>query len=300
VPIGVNVKVELPGVGENVQEHTLCLTTYETKPGVDYETIDLMRDPDYAAERLKFHAEGKGTPSFSISSFAYVPLSFACPDSAPTVIKDIERKVEELKRSGTLPPGLAEQYDIQLRILRDPTLPDCQLIAYPGYFASQTPYEASKTYFSFVQLANHTFSRGTIHASSANPMEHPIIDPHYLEIDYDLELLAQHINFTRRIVTHEPLKSALFKELDPGPEANTDSNIREFVKKSLSTAWHAVGSCSMLPRSKNGVVSPELIVYGTKNLRVADISIIPLHVAAHTQTTAYVIGEKAADLIRGL
>jgi choline dehydrogenase-like flavoprotein len=52
--IGVDVKVELPGVGENVQEHPTCGSTYETNPGVAYETVDLMRDPDYAAERLKF------------------------------------------------------------------------------------------------------------------------------------------------------------------------------------------------------------------------------------------------------
>lgn len=48
----------------------------------------------------------------------------------------------------------------------------------------------------------------------------------------------------------------------------------------------------MLPRDKNGVVGPNLVVYGTKNLRVADLSIIPLHFAGHPQTTAYVVGEK--------
>jgi GMC oxidoreductase len=39
----------------------------------------------------------------------------------------------------------------------------------------------------------------------------------------------------------------------------------------------------MMPREKNGVVNPELVVYGTKNVRVADLSIIPIHVASHTQ-----------------
>jgi GMC oxidoreductase len=65
----------------------------------------------------------------------------------------------------------------------------------------------------------------------------------------------------------------------------------------------------MMPREMNGVVSPELIVYGTKNLRVSDLSVMPLHIASHTQSTfhlqiiegiliylqaavAYTVGEK--------
>jgi len=56
----------------------------------------------------------------------------------------------------------------------------------------------------------------------------------------------------------------------------------------------------MLPREHNGVVSPELVVYGTKNLRIVDLSIAPLQLATHTQSVAYSIGEKAADIIRGL
>ena len=43
------------------------------------------------------------------------------------------------------------------------------------------------------------------------------------------------------------------------------------------------GSCSMLPRDKGGVVDHNLKVYGTKNLRVIDLSILPLEVSANTQ-----------------
>lgn len=39
----------------------------------------------------------------------------------------------------------------------------------------------------------------------------------------------------------------------------------------------------MLPRDKGGVVDPELKVYGTQNIRVADLSVVPLHMSAHTQ-----------------
>ena len=41
----------------------------------------------------------------------------------------------------------------------------------------------------------------------------------------------------------------------------------------------------MLPLEDGGVVDPSLKVYGTSNIRVADTSIIPLHVGAHIQGT---------------
>ena len=40
----------------------------------------------------------------------------------------------------------------------------------------------------------------------------------------------------------------------------------------------------MLPKDKQGVVDPSLKVYGTTNLRIADLSVYPLHVASHTQS----------------
>jgi hypothetical protein len=65
----------------------------------------------------------------------YIPLSTASPEAAPEIIKKVELEVETLKRSGTLPPGLAEQLDLQLSNLRDPKIPDCQVVLFPGYWA---------------------------------------------------------------------------------------------------------------------------------------------------------------------
>ncbi|KAJ8087636.1 hypothetical protein PM082_006469 [Marasmius tenuissimus] len=55
----------------------------------------------------------------------------------------------------------------------------------------------------------------------------------------------------------------------------------------------------MLPREKNGVVDTHLKVYGTTNIRVVDLSIVPLHISAHTQATVYTIAEIASDIIKG-
>jgi hypothetical protein len=68
-----------------------------------------------------------------LMSFFYAPLSVTNPEAAATVVEKVENEVERLKKSGTLPPGLAEQYDIQLGSLRNPEIPDCEFILYPGF-----------------------------------------------------------------------------------------------------------------------------------------------------------------------
>ena len=83
-----------------------------------------------------------------ITAFAYAPLQLASPDAAPDIIEEMAAYVEEKKRSGTLPAGLAEQWDIQLRVLKDPSLPDMEVIGYPGFF---------KVAFS-CELSGHTSS----------------------------------------------------------------------------------------------------------------------------------------------
>lgn len=62
--------------------------------------------------------------------------------------------------------------------------------------------------------------------------------------------------------------------------------------------FHPVGTASMLPRSRGGVVSPELRVYGTKNVRVVDASVLPFQICGHLTSTLYAVAEKAADMIK--
>lgn len=63
--------------------------------------------------------------------------------------------------------------------------------------------------------------------------------------------------------------------------------------------WTAdtAGSCSMLPADKGGVVDPTLKVYGANNLRVVDLSVVPLHFGAHPQATVYAIAEQGAPCV---
>ncbi|KAJ7290529.1 GMC oxidoreductase [Mycena rebaudengoi] len=296
--IGIDCKIDLRGVGQNVQDHTYLGVSYELNPNDSHETYDLMRNPDFAAEAKKLHSDLKGMHRIGITSFAYLPLQSATSE-APVLIQKASESVDLLKRSGRLEPGQADILDKQIETLKDDTLPDLEIIAFPGYFTTITAPEAGKSYVTVLVVLNHPLSRGTIHAASNDPLAHPTIDPAYFENDNDLENLVQHIKYIRSMTETEPWKSGVIREIDPGPNCQTDDDIRKYIYDCHGTCWHTVGSTSMLPLNKQGVVSPELKVYGTTNLRVVDVGIVPIHLATHTHATAYVIAEKAADLISG-
>lgn len=78
--------------------------------------------------------------------------------------------------------------------------------------------------------------------------------------------------------------------------AEDDAVLVEWLRTNVGTTWHALGTCKMLPRERNGVVDGSLSVYGVKGLKIADLSIVPRNVAANTNNTALAVGEKAADI----
>ncbi|KAG2045544.1 alcohol oxidase, partial [Suillus hirtellus] len=79
--------------------------------------------------------------------------------------------------------------------------------------------------------------------------------------------------------------------------AEDDEAISQFHRDVVQTAWHSLGTCAMKPEKDRGVVDARLNVYGVSNLKVADMSISPLNVGTNTYSTALLIGERAAMII---
>ena len=78
-----------------------------------------------------------------------------------------------------------------------------------------------------------------------------------------------------------------------------DDDTLEKALNSLShTLYHPVGTCRM-GGDDASVVDPQLRVRGVEGLRVADASVMPTIIRGHTHAPSVLIGEKAADLIRG-
>ena len=78
--------------------------------------------------------------------------------------------------------------------------------------------------------------------------------------------------------------------------AEDDAVLEQWLRANVGTTWHSLGTCKMAPKSEGGVVDSSLSVYGVEKLKIADLSVPPGNVGANTANTAYMIGEKAADI----
>ena len=73
----------------------------------------------------------------SVTSCAYIPFSSVNPEAHSKMVSELSAYIDEQKSHGNLPPGLAEQYEIQLRHLRDGTIADMEFLAFPGWITHQ-------------------------------------------------------------------------------------------------------------------------------------------------------------------
>jgi choline dehydrogenase len=148
-------------------------------------------------------------------------------------------------------------------------------------------------------------SRGRIRLRSADPRHKPAIDPAYLSDGADIAPLIRGIQMAREIAATTPMARICQAELAPGTGISTEADLREFVRRDISTIYHPVGTCAMggdsrLAASKlTSVVDTELRVRGVDGLRVVDASVMPVVPRGNTNAPTIAIAERAADLISG-
>lgn len=148
-------------------------------------------------------------------------------------------------------------------------------------------------------------SRGTIRLYNADPLDQPKITHNFLTDPYDVAVLVEGIKWSIKISqtkTFQKYDSRLHDIPIPGCESFTfgsDSYWGCVVRHLTNQLHHPCGTCKMGPESDpTAVVDPRLRVRGIKHLRVADASIMPIMPTGHTQAPAYMIGEKASDMIK--
>jgi choline dehydrogenase len=139
-------------------------------------------------------------------------------------------------------------------------------------------------------------SRGELRLVSADPEARPSLDPRCLSCEADLAALTASVELVREIARQPALAEWTAEELYPGPCVRTDAELRDYVRRTVISYHHQVGTCRM-GSDDRAVVDPELRVHGVDGLRVADASVMPFITSGNTNAPTLMIGEKAADLL---
>ncbi len=254
--LGVNVKHDLPGVGENLQDHLDLFVIAECTGDHTYDGVaKLHRTLGAGLQYILLRSGPVASSLFETGGFWYADPDARSPDIQfhLGLGSGIEAGVERLKNAGV-------------------TLNSAYL---------------------------HPRSRGTVRLASSDPAAAPLIDPNYWSDPHDRKMSLEGLKIAREIMQQDALKPYVMAERLPGPKVVSDDDLFDYACANAKTDHHPVGTCRM-GTDAMAVVDLDLKVRGLEGLRVCDSSIMPRVPSCNTNAPTIMIGEKGADIIRGL
>ncbi|WFD03091.1 hypothetical protein MOBT1_001780 [Malassezia obtusa] len=272
---GIDVVVDLPGVGENLQDHLSAGMSFNPKKR------SYVPEARVTGDREK--------DSYVNTAVSYVGMDklFKNPDA---IINRIQGSVDDIVNNLDVPSqvkkGMRKSYEA---------------IANRIFTSKVAPVEIlGNVMFGKINIQaalQHPLSRGSVKIHTKNPFASPRIDAAYLAQDIDLTMLRQGFKLIRKIAQESPLKDLIEFEENPGDKVQSNDQWEDWIRQNGGTEYHPTGTCAMLPRGDGGVVGADLKVHGTRNLRVVDASVPPISLSAHLMSITYGIAEIAAEMI---
>ncbi|KAJ5734158.1 aryl-alcohol dehydrogenase [Penicillium malachiteum] len=302
---GIDIVMNLPGVGQNLQDHMISYTSFQAKDELETKDSLVRKEPEAISQAMQEYAATQSGPlaSLGVHTYAYLPLS--APDrSALQELFTGHASEDSQEHKAT-----QAYYDIANTTVLDPKQPSAAYLTALGQtnYAKDLrdgtiPAASPGKFITIGLMLSQPLSRRSVQITSIEPEDPPIIDPGYLSNPLDLEVISRHLLGVKNLAQSPQLGQLLqqpLQLLDPAADFQGDLNAaKKYARENLMSMWHYVGTCSMLPREKDGVVDANLRVYGIEGLRVVYASVIPLVSTANLQATVYAFAERAADLIK--
>jgi choline dehydrogenase len=259
-PHGIPVLHELPGVGQNLQDHLDVLVVHEcTKPvslGISWRT--LLAQSRHLYHYLRYR---KG------------PLTTNSAEGGGFVKSDPQQAIPDL------------QFHFSPAHLDD-----------HAHTLSRAAFTLFGHGYALHVCDLRPKSRGHIGLHSADPFAHALVEPNYLSHPDDMETLLKGVKAARKVLATQAFDAYRGKEIFPGSAVQSDEQIRAFIRQKAGTIYHPVGTCKM-GHDAMSVVDSHLKVHGIAGLRVVDASIMPTLVGGNTNAPTIMIAEKAAAMI---
>ena len=265
---GIPCRVDLPGVGENLQDR------YEV--GV----VTKMRKDFSLLQGLTFRPPARGEDPDA--GFAQWQDGQGVYTTNGALLGIVRRSQENLESPDLFIFGLPAKFTGY----------------YPGY---SSELAQQSCIFTWAVLKGHTVNRaGSVLLRSADPRDTPDIRFRYFEegddtAGEDLDAVVTGIEVARSVM--RCLEEDVEAELVPGPQVDTREQLRAFVR---DQAWGHHASCTAAmgraddPRA---VIDSNFRVHGTRGLRVVDASVFPRIPGFFIVTAIYMAAEKASAAI---
>jgi choline dehydrogenase len=257
--LGIPVIADLPGVGQNLQDHLLIRVEHFCREPITM--FNLLRMDRAAVALAKALATGTGPAArFPLEVGAFLR-------SDPT----------------------RDMTDLQAHFL--PALSTAAL----RLPFSKTNAVSGHGYLSNIYQLRPE-SRGAIALRSTDPFDSPHIRPNYLSAPRDMDVLRQGVKLLREIFAQPAFAPFRGEEKAPGAHVRTDAEIDAWIRQTADTVFHPVGTCRM-GNDRMAVVDQHLKVRGIEGLRIADASVMPLMTGSNTHAPSVMIGARAAGFI---
>lgn len=266
---GINVIEDLPGVGENLQDHLISYTAFQAADNLDTKDALIRQEPEALGQAMQEYGATQSGPlaSLGVNTYAYLPL----PTHDQTELKTLLAHGRPSSVDSAKDARAKAFYDIAEATLLSQEKPSAAYLTALGQTnfpldinsATRAPAPSPGKFVSFGVMLSHPLSRGSVHIGSHDPNNAPVIDPNYLSHPLDVEVMARHMLRIKTIAGSQPFRELLAEPLtyrDPAAEFANLEAAKEYARAKLVSMWHFAGTCAMLPRDKAGVVDPKLKV----------------------------------------
>ena len=182
---------------------------------------------------------------------------------------------------------------------RSEKLPDCQFFLVCGAGIEEgvdTVPGGNGCTVNLGQIRPH--SRGEVLLKSSDPSAFPRIRPNYFGDARDLDAVTEGAMFALDVMEQPAIKKFIARRHSPDGQTLSRSDMRQFCQNQAHAALHPAGTCRM-GSDDMAVVSPDLRVHGLSGLRIADASVMPQLISGNPNAVCIMIGERAAQFIKG-
>jgi choline dehydrogenase len=176
--------------------------------------------------------------------------------------------------------------------------PDCQIYFAPVYFWEHGFRKTGAPAITLALGLQAPEARGSVRLRSADPADHPRILNNMLTQDGEIDAYMRALELARELAGTEPLAGLLGEELNPGRDVRSRVELTAWLRATCEHTYHPSRTCRIGP-PEEGVIDPELRVYGVEGLCVADASVMPRITSGNTNAPTYMIAGRCVELMLG-